>query len=99
MYLQNSLKNVYTQPIMITQRKWSSAKPRNNSLGEISRDEMLTKLRIFNNKFGTDLPPDGVDSETISSYYHKALETIEDNSNKSYTMLQESLQEFVDMNQ
>ncbi len=79
---------------MASQLKWTSAKPRSSS-AEISRNEMLTKLKIFHDKFGTDLPPVGADTETIRTYYHKAQETIEDNSNKNYSVLQESLQEFV----
>lgn len=82
---------------MTTQRKWPTSRLRNNSSNEISRDEILTKLKIFNDKFGIDLPPDGIDTETIRTYYYQVLETIDDNSNKNYSILQDSLQEFVDM--
>ena len=83
---------------MTSQRKWSSAKPSpKTSIDDISRSEMITKLRIFNEKLGTDVPPDGADLETVKAYYHKALEAIEDNSNKNYSMLQTSLQEFADV--
>ena len=76
---------------MASQRKWSSAKP-----GEIFRCEMVTKLKIFHDKFGTDVPPDNADIDIVESYYNKALKTIEDNSNKNYSILQMSLDELVD---
>ena len=81
---------------MASQRKWASAKSKSNPLIELSREEMLNKLKIFHGKFGTDSPPDGVDIETVKAYYHKALEVIEDNSNKNYSILQISLQEFAE---
>ncbi|MBV1929724.1 MAG: hypothetical protein KUG81_09475 [Gammaproteobacteria bacterium] len=76
---------------MASQRKWSSAKP-----GEISRREMVTKLKIFHDKFGTDVPPDETDIDVVKAYYNEALKTIEENSNKNYSILQMSLEELVD---
>jgi hypothetical protein len=81
---------------MATQRKWSSAKPRVESTNEQSRVEMLTKLKIFHDKFGTEIPPTGSDAEIVRDYYHKALEVIEDRSNENCNVLQLSLQEFVE---
>ena len=80
---------------MTSQRK-RSGQLISNSLIELSQTEMLMKLKIFHEKFGTDLPPDGAETETIRTYYHKALKTIEDNSDKNYGILQENLQQFVD---
>lgn len=81
---------------MTSQRKWSSAKPRTETTNKQSRVEMLTKLKIFHDKFGTDIPPPESDTSSVRDYYQKALEIIEDRSNKNYNDLQMSLQEFVE---
>jgi len=81
---------------MTSQCKWSSAKPRTELSNKPYRVEMLTKLNIFHEKFGTDIPPPESDTETVKNYYHRALEVIEDRSNKNYNTLQISLQEFVE---
>ncbi len=81
---------------MTSQRKWSSAKPRTELSNKPCRVEMLTKLNIFHEKFGTDIPPPDSDTETVRNYYHRTLEAIEDRSNKNYNTLQISLQEFVE---
>jgi len=81
---------------MESQRKWSCAKPRTELLNNPCRVEMLTKLNIFHEKFGTDIPPPDSDAETVRNYYHIALEVIEDRSSKNYNTLQISLQDFVE---
>nr|QBK85848.1 MAG: hypothetical protein LCMAC101_04430 [Marseillevirus LCMAC101] len=57
---------------------------------------MLTKLKIFHEKFGTDLPPIDADAETVKTYYIKALVSIENDRSKNYDILQENLKRLVD---
>jgi hypothetical protein len=78
------------------QRKWFSVEPKSNSSTKTSRDEMITKLRIFNNKFGTRIPPDGAAPEMVQKYYQDALDFIEDDSSKNCSMLHMSLKEFAE---
>jgi hypothetical protein len=79
----------------MAQRKWSTSQ-RYKLNSKLSQDEMLTKLKIFNEKFGTDLPPNDADAEIVNFYYSKALTSIEDTSSKNYNILQESLKGLVD---
>ena len=63
---------------------------------KLSQGEMMTKLKIFHEKFGVDIPADDASLETVKNYYDKALSSIEDISSKNYDILQESIRGLVD---
>jgi len=73
-----------------------SGEPASDSPAKISRDEMLTKLRIFNGKFGTKTAPPGAELETVRAYYQDALDFIEGDGSKNCDILRTRLKEFME---
>ena len=84
---------------MSSQHKWSFVNHRTKLSSNLSMDNMITKLNIYHDKFGTDIPPNDADIETVKAYYDKAITRIEDDGSKNYIVLQHKLDEINEMSE
>ena len=82
---------------MSSQYKWAFVNHRTKLPSDLSMDNMITKLNIYHDKFGTDIPPNDADIETVKAYYDKAITRIEDDGSKNYIVLQQKLNEINEM--
>ena len=84
---------------MSSQYKWAFVNHRTKLSSDLSMDNMITKLNIYHDKFGVDIPPNDADIETVKAYYDKAITHIEDDGSKNYIVLQQKLNEINEMSE